>query len=269
MNALKFSVLSVIALLLCGCEKEIDFDYHDIEEQQVIEGWITQDGVRVSLTKTVATDEPFKDNIVKNAEVTVYDMTDETSTTLEYCDDGYFTHPDLKGEAGHEYELNVKTGDKTYSSVSRMMSRSEILSAEFNWIKMPYDDVAVLKVQFKADEDPNTCYWMRVFRNGEIYEWQCINSYNQVDGIMTGMMMTSRKDVEAADEDSVLKEGDVVDIEVTPISRVMLDYLDSLNNGDYNGNIMFAGSYCLGYFLAANVSKYSIIYHPDQIPYAE
>jgi hypothetical protein len=82
-------------------------------------------------------------------------------------------------------------------------------------------------------------------------------------------MMTSRRDIDAEDDDEVLRDGDVIDIEVMPISQTMADYLDSLNNGDYNGNRMFDGSYCLGYFLAAPISKTQLIYHPDQIPYAE
>lgn len=82
-------------------------------------------------------------------------------------------------------------------------------------------------------------------------------------------MMTSRKDIDEEDDDSVLKDGDVIDIEVMPISKEMGDYLNSLNNGDYNGNRLFTGADCLGYFLAAPISTTLLIYHPDRIPYAE
>lgn len=262
--------LAITTLLaLTSCEKEIDFEYHDIPRQQVIEGLLTQDGVSVSLTKTVAIDEPFADNIVTDATVTVNDLTDNVTYQLIPDENGIFTTRHLAGVWGHDYELKVIVNDATYTSVSHMLPASEILSAEFNWIKMPYDDVAVLKVQFKADNDPLTNYWLRVYRNGEIYEWQAIESRNAVDGIVTGMMMTSRKDVGQEDEDDVLRDGDTIDIVVMPISQTMADYLDSLNNGDYNGNRMFSGAYCLGYFLAAPTSKTQITFHPDQIPYAE
>lgn len=269
MNYFKYISLMAALLSLTSCEKEIDFEYHDIEEQQVIEGILTQEGANVRLTKTVATDESFDDNIVTDATVTINNLTDHAVIPLAYDEKGYFTNHDFVGETGHEYKLTVKIGDKSYTSMSRMLPPTEIVSAEFNWIKMPYDDVAVLKVQFTEDKDPRTSYWMRVYRNGEIYEWQAISSHNAVDGIVSGLMMTSRKDIDNEDEDEVLRDGDVVDIEVMPISKAMADYLNSLNNGDYNGNLMFSGSYCLGYFLAAPVSKTQIIYHPDQIPYAE
>lgn len=269
MKLIHYILASVGLIALASCEKEIDFEYKDIPEQQVIEGLLTQDGVSVRLTKTVPTDEPFNANTVTDAIVTVVDKTARESFSLTLDENGQFSHPDLSGEVGHEYELTVSIGEDSYTSTSRMLTKSEIVSAEFNWIKMPYDDVAVLKVQFTEVGDMNTQYWLRVYRNGEPYEWQSIESRNAVDGIVTGMMMTSRKDIDEEDDDTVLKDGDKIDIEVFPISKEMGDYLNSLNNGDYNGNRMFNGSYSLGYFLAAPISRTQLIYHPDQIPYAE
>ncbi len=269
MRASKYIFPIAVMFALVSCEKELDFEYHDIPAQQVIEGLLTQEGASVRLTMTVATDEPFSDLTVTDASVTIADLTADEVFTLAAGADGIFTSDDVSGRTGHEYELTVQIGENKYTSVSRMLAPSEIVSAEFSWIKMPYDDVAILKVQFTEDTDPAANYWMRVYRNGEIYDWQAITSHNAVDGIVTGMMMTTRKDVDEEDDDDVLRDGDVVDIEVMTISEEMADYLESLNNGDYNGNMMFTGAYCLGYFLAAPVSKAQIIFHPAEIPYAE
>lgn len=254
---------------LSSCEKEIDFEYHDIPEQQVIEGVLTQEGVSVSLTRTIPTDEPFNNLTVTDATVGITDITDGQAYSLTANDNGIFTLEGFAGITGHKYELTVTVGNDTYTSTSRMLPKSEIVSAEFNWIKMPYDDVAILKVEFTEDEDLYTNYWLKVYRNGVIYDWQAIKSYNSVNGLVSGLMMTSRRDVDAEDDDEVLRDGDVIDIEVMPISQTMGDYLNSLNNGDYNGNRMFDGADCLGYFLAAPISKTQLIYHPDQIPYAD
>lgn len=269
MKILHYIFATSILMMFAACEKEIEFEYKDIPEQQVIEGLLTQEGISVRLTKTVPTDEPFNDNTVTDASVSVTDLTAGETYILNPDERGNFTHPELIGETGHEYELSVNIGEKSYTSTSKMHPESEIVSAEFNWIKMPYDDVAVLKVQFKAVDDMNAQYWLRVYRNGEPYAWQGIESRNAVDGLITGMMMTSRKHIGEEDDKDVLKEGDVIDIEVFTISKIMGDYLNSLNNGDYNGNRMFEGSYCLGYFLAAPISTTQLIYHPDQIPYAK
>lgn len=262
-----FSIAAMLALT--SCEKEIDFEYKDIPEQLVVEGLLTQEEVSVRLSRTVPTDEPFKDNMVTDARVTVIDKTAGETYFLKAEENGVFSHHELLGETGHEYELTVSVGEDRYASSSRMLKKSEIVGAEFNWIKMPYDDVAVLKVQFTEAGDMHTQYWLRVYRNGEPYEWQAIESRNAVDGLVTGMMMTSRKDIDEEDDDEVLRDGDIIDIEVLTISTEMADYLNSLNNGDYNGNQMFSGSYCLGYFLAASISRTQLTYHPDRIPYAE
>lgn len=263
-------ILPIAALIaMTSCEKEIDFEYHDIPSQQVIEGLLTQEGASVRLTETVATDEPFPDKTVTDAIVVIKDLTTDESFNLLPDADGIFTDAQLRATTGHDYELTVSIGDDRYSSSCRAIAPTEIKSAEFNWIKMPYDDVAVLKVEFTANSDPNVSYWLRVFRNGEAYQWQAIGSRNEVNGRVTGMMMTSRRDIDQEDDATVLNDGDVVDIEVLPITRYMGEYLESLNNGDYNGFRMFSGSYCLGYFLAAPVSKTQIIYHPDDISYAE
>lgn len=255
--------------LFVSCEKEINFEYNDIPEQQVIEAMLTDEGVSVKLTKTIPTDEPFVDRTETDASVIVKDYSVDKVYSLAPDDKGIFTLERLEGVTGHEYGLTVIIGDDTYTSTSCMLPPTEVVSAEFNWIKMPYDDVAVLKVMFRENPDRQTRYWLRVYRNGELYEWQTIDSRNAVDGLVSGMMMTSRRDIAEEDDGNVLKEGDVIDIEVAPISRVMADYLNSLNNGDYNGNRMFAGSDCLGYFLAAPVAKTRIIYTPGEIPYAK
>lgn len=269
MKLIQYTFSVVMLMLLVACEKEIDFDYKYVPEQQVIEGLLTQDGVSVRLTKTIPTDEPFNDLTVTDAEVRLVDLTIGETYILEPDADGSFTIASLSGQTGHEYELTVRMGDDTYTSTSSMLPPSVIVSAEFNWIKMPYDDVAILKVQFTEHEDKRTSYWLRVYRNGEPYQWQIIESRNAVDGLVTGMMMTSRKDIDEEDDDTVLKDGDRINIEVMPVSQRMSYYLNSLNNGDYNGNRMFDGSFCLGYFLAAPISRTQLIYHPDQIPYTE
>ena len=265
----KYILAAATLLVLASCEKEIDLEYHDIEQQQVIEGLLTEEGCGVRLTKTVSTDEPFENNAVTDALVTIADLTEPETFLLLPDESGFFSAEGVAGTPGHEYELTVRIGTDTYSSISRMLPPTEIVSAQFNWIKMPYDDVAVLKVELTQLADPRVNYWLKVYRNGEIYDWQALESRNAVDGIVTGMLLTSRKDTEEEDEDSVLKEGDRIDIEVLTISEAMADYLDSLNNGDYNGNRMVSGSFCLGYFLAAPLAKTQIIFHPDQIPYDE
>lgn len=96
MKLIHYILASVGLTVLASCEKEIDFEYKDIPEQQVIEGLLTQDGVSVRLTKTVPTDEPFNDNTVTDATVTVVDKTAGERYSLTLDENGQFSHPDLR-----------------------------------------------------------------------------------------------------------------------------------------------------------------------------
>lgn len=106
---------------------------------------------------------------------------------------------------------------------------------------MPYDNVAVLQGKFSDDAATDgDCYWVRLYRNGEIYTWAEMDDRTAEDGICTFMLMTSRQDTDEEDDDMVLVDGDVVTCTVCRISRAMHDYLEALKNGS-NGSRLFTG----------------------------
>ena len=94
--------------------------------------------------------------------------------------------------------------------------------------------------------------------------WLLSDDRKSVNGLISEVTMTSRKDISEEDDATVLREGDVVSVTIAPISRVMYDYLTALQ-ADSNGPRMFKGDYCLGYFMAAPISKSEIIYHPSEM----
>ena len=125
--------------------------------------------------------------------------------------------------------------------------------------------VAVLQVTFTDPiESSDDCYWIRLYRNGNSYMWLLSDDRKSVDGITNEVTMTSRKDISEEDDATVLQDGDVVSVTVAPISRAMYDYLTALQS-DSNGSRMFEGDYCLGYFMAAPISKSEIIYRPSEM----
>lgn len=147
-----------------------------------------------------------------------------------------------------------------------MYPPTEIESLEFNWIKMPYDYVAVFQGRFYDNRDiEGESYWIRLYRNGEIYQWGEMDDRSAVDGISTFFTMTTRQDTDEEEDDTVLFDGDVITCTVSPISRAMHDYLEALQN-DSNGPAMFSGDKCLGYFMATSPVSDSIVFHPDELP---
>lgn len=251
-------------ILLNSCEKELDFKYHDVESQLVIEGNVTQDGTTVTLTYTTPMGEPMNLTHLTDAEVVLIDITSGTSTTLIPDEAGVYTDP-APGLPGHEYRIDVNREGKSYSATDLMRNPVEISSLDFQWVKMPYDYVAALRIMFTDNPGDNDCYWIRLYRNGEPYMWLQADDRSAVNGVITEAVRTSRKDISEEDDKTVLVEEDVVTVTVSPVSRSMYDYLTALQS-DSNGQRMFAGDFCLGYFLATPYSSASVTFHPDTLP---
>lgn len=262
-----YSMISAVCpvLLFASCEKELDIEYRDIDPLTVIEAELTPDGARVGITYTTPMDEPMDRTRLTDATVTLTDLTDGTVRDLRPDAEGFFVDP-APGVAGHSYRLVVERAGCRYEAEAAMYAPVEMKSLEFNWIKMPYDYVAVLQGQFYDDRTVDgECYWIRLYRNGKIYQWGEMDDRSSVGGVSTFITMTSRKDTDDEEDDKVLYDGDVMTCTVTPISRAMLDYLEALQN-DSNGPAMFSGDKCLGYFMATSPVSESIVFRPDEIP---
>lgn len=257
-------VVTIVSVLATSCEKELDFKYHYIEPLTVIEGELTPRGVKVGITLTTPMDEPMNRTRLTDAVVTLEDITSGETTVLTPDDEGFFYDPS-PGVVGHDYRLVVERDGCHYEAETTMFPPVSIVGLEFNWIKMPYDHVAVLQGQFIDNSDGNDYYWVKLYRNGEIYQWGEMDDRGAVDGILTYFTMTTRMDTDEEEDDSVLFDGDVMTAVVCQITRPMHDYLEALQN-DSNGQAMFSGDRCLGYFIASSPVSDSIVFHPDEIP---
>lgn len=258
-----YQIIPIIFLFLLSCEKELDFKYHVIEPQLVIEGILSQEGVMVSLTNTTPMDEKIEKNYLTDAEVCLVDIIEGKEVELKSDTKGLFTNIYFP-VSGHDYQLIVRREGKEYYSRSTMRPATKILGLMFQWIKMPYDFVAVLQITFADFECADDCYWIKIFRNNEPYKWILSDDRGAVNGEITEVIMTSRKDLSEEDEKDILRDGDEVKVVINVISREMYDYLIALEN-DSNGPQMFQGDFCLGYFMASESISDSIIFRPEEI----
>lgn len=264
----KLSNAGLFGILLCvamsGCKKELDIEYKDIEPITVIEGELNQDGARIRITMTTPMDEPMDSTAFTDAVVTLTDLTAGRSEELTADRYGDY-RSDVEGVPGHSYRLSVARKGSMFTSICEYLSPTEILGLEFNWIKMPYDYVAVLQVTFTDNPESNgECYWVRLYRNGKAYMWNLVTDVYEAQGVINDVFMTSRKDLDEEDDATALRDGDVIRATVSPISREMFDYLQAVSS-DSNGPLMYSGDFCLGYFLASPVASDSIIFHPDSL----
>lgn len=289
---MKNNILTLIFLIsilvLQSCEKEIDFKYNYIPPIPVIEGCLSSDEAKIGITYTTPMNEHIDLTRITDASVRIKDCSTGVSYTLSVDKDNYFVNK-MRGIPGHEYLLEVEMAMIRYSMTTKMFAPVEIISAEFNWIHMPYDDVAVLQCLYKDRPDiDGEYYWVRVYRNGEIYMWSEQSDRTANNSVMNFFAMTSRRDLNEEDEDSALRDGDLITIVINGISKEMHDYLEALSN-DSSGPRLFKAEQinssdstndqnkydkesldigCLGYFMASTPASISIVFHPDDIPMA-
>lgn len=259
-----YIVIGFVALLFLSCEKDLDIEYKDIEPITVIEGQLSLQGTNVRITMTTPMDEPMETTLLTDATVSLTDLTDGSIEQLIPDQSGVFTGQSA-GIPGHLYELSVLREGKSYTAGCEMSNPTDLLALEFNWIKMPYDHVAVLQVTFTDNSAiDGECYWIRLYRNGKAYMWHIITDLYAENGIINDVFRTSRRDLDEEEENTALRDGDIVTASVSPISREMYDYLEAVSSGS-NGPALFSGDFCLGYFLASPTVSASITFHPDEI----
>lgn len=261
---IKYILIGIVSFAFQACKKEIDIRYRDIDPITVIEGELSLQGASVRITMTTPMDEPMDTTLLTDATVTLTDLTEGTSEPLFPDRLGVFTGTSA-GTPGHRYELQVTRDSKSYVAHCEMSAPTELIALEFNWIKMPYDHVAVLQVSFTEDTSRvGDCYWVRLYRNGKAYMWNIVTDLYAADGTINDLFMTSRRDLDEEDEATALRDGDIVTASVSPISREMYDYLEAMSS-DSNGPTLFSGDFCLGYFLSSPTVSAAITFHPDEI----
>lgn len=253
-------IFALLLPVLASCEKELDFHYHHVESQLVVEGSTSATGTTVSLTRTCPMDEAMDLTPVTDAQVLLTDLTDNTCRALTLDSDGAYTDA-TPGISGHDYRLDISRNGNEYSAESTMLQATQILDLEFQWIKMPYDHVAALRIAFSDLPEPDTYYWIKMYRNGESYRWLLSSDQAAVDGVIAEVTMTTRKNPEDDDDKDTLLDGDEVRVVINPISRSMYDYLIAIQS-DSNGPRMFAGAYCLGYYLASPAASATVTFRP-------
>lgn len=253
----------LVSLLLVSCKKDLDFEYHKINPILVIEGQLSQNGCEVRLTNTTPMNEYMDTTHLTDACILLKDLSDGTSRELVCGADGIFKDYN-PGIIEHSYELEIIHNENNYTSSCKMRQSTEITNLEFSWLKMPYDYVAILEIKFKEIPSKETYYWIKIYRNNEAYQWLTCDNRSAVEGEITQMTMTSRKDLSKEDEKDILRDGDVIKVDISNISKEMYDYLSALKISS-NGPLMFQGEFCLGYFLASDIVSHTIIYNPDEL----
>ena len=262
----KLIYIILLSIIITSCEKEIDFQYRSIDKLYVIEGLLSNETIKVAITKTQDMGNVVGVNEFIDGVVVSILSDDGNFETLQY-EDGYYISPSgFTGEVGKSYTLSVSIDDDVFVSQSTMNKQTQIDSIHFRWMNILGERllICVLEIPDIPEEENYYCYYM--YRNGERYRWSLLSDKGSENTVIKEYITCMLENGEMHEEDT-LKDGDEITIEVRTIDRRTFDYLYSLmlsNRTSSNPLKNFSGE-CLGYFSAHSVVRKSTIFYFNDI----
>ncbi len=273
-----------ILLLFTACEKEIDFDYHEIDPLVVIEGRVTNEGSEVKITHSRSVNDSVQGKTLPGATVVI--TCDGHKETLSYHHADNCYKSSMKGQVGKTYQLSIDFDGEHYESISTMPAPAPIISTQFYWMKV-LDERLLVNILWAADPHPDTrdYYYFRMDRRSshphalaksknhpKAYRWNVFDDRGNPPGLVYRdihcMMERTAEEDEEDNWDRILYPGDTVTIQLMTIDQPTFDYFRTLNSGQGGGAnpVSNISGGCLGYFTAASISRSdTLIYRPEEV----
>lgn len=272
-------ILGLATLLTLGsCKKTLELDYDTVPRKLVIEGSVSNEEIKVFVTRTSNMTDTLDKTPVTTAqiEITGSDGYDEF---LEAGEDGYYYSPKQAiGKAGVTYTLKLTENDTVCTAQSTMPNPIELDSAVFSWLPIMSDiEIRICNIYWKDPADESNYYLLNLYRNGELFKSN-INDDSGMTGEVANMMLSimSRNEWEDAEKkkkagDDKIKEdiiynGDTLVFDVRAIDLPTYLYYNSMSYNEssaINPTSNIKGDGCLGVFSAYYSSKRNMIYRGE------
>ena len=261
-------------LLLLSCEKEIDVDYHQVDQLYVAEGLVTQDGttnrtnkptyVRLTTTQNMTDNETNKHNLTGATIVLSEDG--YVLDTLRYWRNGYYVS-NCQGYVGCKYTIDIYLDGNHFQSSSVMQAEPQFSSFRFVWKDVLTERMLFADLKINDISGENNYYFMHIYRNGVGYRWAVKDdSHNPGGELQQLFSCTTERNLDKNDDDG-LKDGDKIRLEIRSIDKLSYDYLYSMqvmDNAGTNPIANFTGG-CLGYFSAYYVINYNCTFKRSEV----
>lgn len=266
----------LISLLLVAafssCEKTLDIDYDDVEPLLVVQGNVSNYGIRVYVNNS----SDMKDTINKaglpDAEV-ILSGSDGYEEQLEFGDGLYFSPSNAKGKPGVTYTLHVKHGGRECYAKSTMPEIVDIDSTCFKWMPIIGDvDIFMLNVYLTDKPDREDYYYCELLRDGKRVKRTYTSDSGLSDeynyfyiGLISRNHWKTEEEEKAKTgkvEDYILYGGDRFTISLRNTTKEAHHFLTTGgdNSDGVNPESNLVGDNCLGYFSVYAESRVDMVY---------
>jgi len=278
----KILFFALLSCCLLSCKKEIDFGYNEISPIVVVEGRVTNEGTRVTITKSRSVNDSVSGSCLPGATVVV--SGNGFSETISYDLQAHCYSSTMKGRAGDSYRLSVDFEGRHYEGTAVMPAAAPIISSEFIWFSVIDERMVVYELWARdISAEERNYYWYRMDRishhphfkgkrKTEPYRWSAFSDRGNPPGLIYRDVwcMSERMAEEDEEEnwDRILYEGDTITFQLMTIDRGTYDYFSSLRAGQRGGAnpISNLTGGCLGYFTAASITNAdTLVFRYDDI----
>lgn len=264
--------MSILLLLISGCEQVVNVDLPIGYKKLVVEGWITdqQGHYFVKLTQTRDYSFSYNDTLIYEKKATVFindDLGNEWHLS-EIADGFYMTDGDVKGEIGRSYSLNIKTTDgREYKSKPEIIRKVPSIDSIYTMIDETElsengTPVTNIVIDFQdPQQEENNYLWLNYYNgrqgNGfsyfsdKYFNGQQINGFS-VDGIY-GPVNYKFKVQQLSISKEAYQFWSLLDIQTDDIGTQYDPPPTPIIGNIYNVND--PEDYALGYFGAYGVSE--------------
>jgi Domain of unknown function (DUF4249) len=252
----KYIAAAVLAITLASCEKVVNVDLKNAEPKIVIEGIVDDSGdaAKVVISKSVPFSSLSNYPAITGATVKITDNAGNTYTLAE-TQPGTYTNALLTGVPGRTYTLAVTAEGKNYTAACTMPQ-------PVNMDTLYQDSITVAKktvfvtAEFTDPAGFGNSYHFVEKVNGKRNKTIFITDDLFQDGGIIGN--------ELLDEDLKLRAGDVVEVEMQCIDRVIYRYLRGLQDLQFNSTVPAnpdtnISNNALGYFSAHTSQKKTMV----------
>ncbi|MGI4021669.1 MAG: DUF4249 domain-containing protein [Janthinobacterium lividum] len=251
-NSYQITLITFLALamLFLSCKKVIQIDFNNAAELLVVEGNVTNfnNTQTVKLSKSVAITADSNFPAITGATVTI--SSDGRVYPLSEKSPGTYTTTGLKGQPTKTYQLNVVTGNQTYTATSTMPNQVKLDSLSLNVTTIVNKDYQSATVYYTDPAAATNYYRFIVTANGIASK----NYFVYNDELTNGR--TINRDLR--DNDQNLVAGDQVSVEMQCIDKNIYQYWNGLSQNENRGGasttpanpISNVSNGALGYFSA-------------------
>lgn len=252
-------LLTMTALLLSGCEKEIVLDYDEASSRLVIEGEVTPGNGphEVRISRSVTFTEPNVLPAVENATVTITDDQGDDEALVHQGGGVYRSTGLLSGAPGHTYTLTVAVDGETTTGSSTMPVEVSLDTLSVDSLSV-FGNVNLIVVPIYTDPAGIVNYYrLRVRVNGTKWPLVFARDDRLSDGQVNGQPLFNN--------DEPVEPGDLLSVDLLTIDETVFNYWSTLESFTSSGGVAPAdptsnlSGNVLGYFSAHSISTVTLV----------